>query len=123
MAAVERVKSLGEMARPVAKTPDDLAALQGIVCEGHPRFFLGSDSAPRPPNKKSTSTPQDTCSAGIYISPILLPLVAHLLESVGALDRLQDFVRRSGQKFYCRELTATCVEKALLWMNVSAWQM
>ncbi|KAF8529002.1 Dihydroorotase [Hysterangium stoloniferum] len=137
-AAVECVKSLGEtvactitahhlaltvddwagqswnFCKPVAKTPDDLAALQGIVREGHPRFFLGSDSAPHPPNKKSTSTPQDTCAAGIYTSPILLPLVAHLLESFGALPRLQDFVCTFGRKFYCRELTDMTADRQVV---------
>ncbi|KAF8519781.1 hypothetical protein BU17DRAFT_65785 [Hysterangium stoloniferum] len=106
-AAVEYVKSLGEkvaciitahhlaltvddwasqswyFCKPVATMPDDLAALQGIIREGwHPRFFLGSDSAPQPPNKKLNFTPQDTCAAGIYTSPILLlwwPILWNLL--------------------------------------------
>lgn len=68
--------------------------------QGHPRFFLGSDSAPHPPHAKSTSTPTHACAAGIYTSPILLPLVAHLLESFGALDRLKGFVSEHGRTFY-----------------------
>ena len=40
------------------------------------------------------------CAAGVYTSPILLPLVAHLLESFGALDRLEDFVSAFGRRFY-----------------------
>jgi dihydroorotase len=145
-AAVDCVKSLGETVactitahhlaltvddwagqswhycKPVAKTPDDLAALQAIIREGlyssrnfakkhgsdtylgHPRFFLGSDSAPHPPHTKATSTPQHACAAGIYTSPILLPLVAHLLESFGALNQLQNFTSTFGRKFYRREL-------------------
>lgn len=67
---------------------------------GHPRFFLGSDSAPHPPHAKSTSSPTHACAAGVYTSPILLPLVAHLLESFGALDKLENFTSVNGRSFY-----------------------
>ena len=67
---------------------------------GHPRFFLGSDSAPHPPHKKSVATPTSPCAAGIYTSPILLPLTAHLLESFGALEKLEGFVSTHGRAFY-----------------------
>ncbi|CCO26580.1 dihydroorotase [Rhizoctonia solani AG-1 IB] len=80
--------------KPVAKYPDDREALREIVKEGHPRFFLGSDSAPHPPSSKSNAGPDSPCAAGVYTSPILLPLVAHLLESFGALDKLNDFTRQ-----------------------------
>jgi len=109
--------------KPVAKYPDDRQALRDVVKEGehftvwvnqseflmasskgHPRFFLGSDSAPHPPHAKSTSTPTHACAAGVYTSPILLPLVAHLLESFGALDKLEGFVSRHGRAFYKKPL-------------------
>ncbi|KAJ4472218.1 Dihydroorotase [Lentinula aciculospora] len=86
--------------KPVAKYPDDRQALRDIVRKGHPRFFLGSDSAPHPPSNKSTCTPSCGCAAGIYTSPILLPLTAHILESFGALDRLEGFVSTFGRDFY-----------------------
>ncbi|EMD40694.1 hypothetical protein CERSUDRAFT_149009 [Gelatoporia subvermispora B] len=86
--------------KPVAKFPDDRAALQEVIREGHPRFFLGSDSAPHPPHTKATAAPDHPCAAGVYTSPILLPLVAHLLESFGALDRLEGFVSSHGRTFY-----------------------
>ena len=73
---------------------------------GHPCFFLGSDSAPHPSIKKSTSSPDHGCAAGIYTSPILLPLTAHLLESFGALDKLERFVSRNGRAFYKREVVS-----------------
>ncbi|KAF9780285.1 Dihydroorotase [Thelephora terrestris] len=90
--------------KPVAKYPDDRQALREIIKSGHPRFFLGSDSAPHPAHTKSTATPAQSCAAGVYTSPILLPLVAHLLESFGALDRLEGFVSTFGRSFYKREL-------------------
>jgi dihydroorotase len=40
----------------------------------------------------------------VYTSPILLPLVAHLLESFGALDQLSGFVSEFGRRFYGFEL-------------------
>ena len=105
--------------KPVAKYPDDRQALQEVVREGtwslflvlffhlttfiptgHPRFFLGSDSAPHPPHKKSNATPSSACAAGVYTSPILLPLTAHLLEMFGALDKLEGFVSTNGRAFY-----------------------
>jgi len=123
-AAVECVKSLGDtvactitahhlaltvddwagqawnFCKPVAKFPDDRQALRDVIKEGHPRFFLGSDSAPHPPHTKSTATPMHACAAGVYTSPILLPLVAHLLETFGALDHLEAFVSTYGRAFY-----------------------
>ncbi|OSX60427.1 hypothetical protein POSPLADRAFT_1182966 [Postia placenta MAD-698-R-SB12] len=123
-AAVECVKSLGDtvactitahhlvltvddwagqswnFCKPVAKFPDDRQALRDVIKEGHPRFFLGSDSAPHPPHTKSTATPVHACAAGVYTSPILLPLVAQVLESFGALDRLEGFVSTNGRIFY-----------------------
>lgn len=49
---------------------------------------------------KSTATPFQGCAAGVYTSSTLLPLVAHLLESFGALDKLQGFVSDNGRRFY-----------------------
>jgi dihydroorotase len=116
--------------KPVAKFPDDRVALQEVIREGerksrrnsrsrnyntralnisypgHPRFFLGSDSAPHSPQSKSVATPHSGCAAGVYTSPVLLPLCAHLLESFGALDKLQDFVSGFGRRFYKREVDA-----------------
>jgi dihydroorotase len=81
---------------PAQHTPPDPVTL------GHPRFFLGSDSAPHPPHTKASSTPTSACAAGVYTSPILLPLVAHLLESFGALAQLDGFVSTHGRRFYER---------------------
>ena len=109
--------------KPVAKFPDDREALREVIREGkvepscvirmylvvlgHPRFFLGSDSAPHPSIKKSTSSPDHGCAAGIYTSPILLPLTAHLLESFGALDKLEGFVSKNGREFYKKGIVST----------------
>lgn len=86
--------------KPVAKFPDDRRALQEAIKSGSKKFFLGSDSAPHPSLSKSTATATSGCAAGVYTSPILLPLVAHLLDSFGAIDRLADFTSNFGRGFY-----------------------
>jgi dihydroorotase len=100
--------------KPVAKFPNDRDALRQVIREGHPRFFLGSDSAPHPPATKATSTPTSPCAAGVYTSPILLPLVAHLLDSFGALERLQDFVSNFGRAFYQRPVQMRALDTVQL---------
>ncbi|UZJ52390.1 hypothetical protein CBS101457_001710 [Exobasidium rhododendri] len=95
--------------KPVAKTWDDRKALRDVIKSGHPRFFLGSDSAPHPFSSKmpSPASHESTikaaccgCAAGIYTSPILLPLCATLLDSFGALDQLQSYTSSNARKFY-----------------------
>jgi dihydroorotase len=41
----------------------------------------------------------------VYTSPFLVPLVAHLLEGFGALDKLEGFVSTNGRKFYREEVS------------------
>ncbi|ORX69091.1 Dihydroorotase [Linderina pennispora] len=119
-AAVECVKSLGDtvgctitahhlfltvddwagqphhFCKPVAKYPTDRDALREIVSSGHPRFFLGSDSAPHPRRAKQGEKP----AAGVFTTPILIPLMATLFEKLGCLDKLEGFVSTNGRKFY-----------------------
>jgi len=143
-------KPLG-FCKPVAKTWEDRRALREVIksgqyplsataesfemliilsptlihsspSTGHPRFFLGSDSAPHPISSKfpspsptilsskdfsthsHASKSSTACSAGIYTSSILLPLCATLLESFGALDQLENYVSKNGRKFYQEEI-------------------
>jgi dihydroorotase len=103
--------------KPIAKEPVDRRALLDVVASGHPRFFLGSDSAPHPikskvPKMPDTSVKSDSkygdvegagpqpCAAGVYTSPVLLPLVAYILEKAGALDKLEGFASANGRAFY-----------------------
>jgi dihydroorotase len=82
--------------KPVAKYPHDRAALRAIVASGHPRFFLGSDSAPHPRTAKESA-----CGcAGVFTAPLLLPYLADTFESMGCLGRLQDFCCSFGHAFY-----------------------
>ena len=91
--------------KPLAKEPKDRQALQDAVRSGSSKFFLGSDSAPHPLSAKLPALVEgggepSPCAAGCYTSPFLIPLVATLLESFGALDRLEGFVSRHGREFY-----------------------
>jgi dihydroorotase len=95
--------------KPVAKTWTDRKALREVIKSGHPRFFLGSDSAPHPfSSKLPSSSSHDSnykaaccgCAAGIYTSALLLPLCATLLDSFGALDQLQAYTSTNARRFY-----------------------
>jgi dihydroorotase len=82
--------------KPVAKYPHDREALRRVVRDGHPRFFLGSDSAPHPKTAKECA---EAC-AGVFTSPLLLPYLADSFDRMGCLDRLPGFVAENGRRFY-----------------------
>jgi dihydroorotase len=67
-----------------------------VPVAGHPRFFLGSDSAPHPRHLKECAT---SC-AGVFTSPLILPYLATLFERRGCLARLPAFVGEYGARFY-----------------------
>jgi dihydroorotase len=82
--------------KPVAKYPHDREALRQVVAAGHPRFFLGSDSAPHPRSKK-----EGACGcAGVYTAPLLLAYLADTFEKIGCLERLRAFCCEFGHRFY-----------------------
>ncbi|KAJ1799712.1 dihydroorotase [Coemansia sp. RSA 2399] len=82
--------------KPVAKFPEDRKALREVVMSAHPRFFLGSDSAPHPRKAKQGEKP----AAGVFTTPILVPLLATLFEKLGCLGVLEGFVSTHGRAFY-----------------------
>ncbi len=82
--------------KPVAKTVADREAVRQAVREGHPRFFLGSDSAPHARAAKEAAHGR----AGVFTSAFLLPCLADCFERLGCLDRLADFTSRFGRAFY-----------------------
>jgi dihydroorotase len=83
---------------PSLSPPRAVADLYAVP--GHPRFFLGSDSAPHPALSKTTTSPNVGCAAGVYTSSHLLALCAALLDSFGALDKLIGYVSLNGRRFY-----------------------
>ncbi len=82
--------------KPIAKRPEDRAALLAAALAAHPRLMLGSDSAPHPVARKEAAG----CAAGVFSAPVLLPMLAELFERHEALDRLQAFVSDNARRIY-----------------------
>ncbi|MDP3770618.1 MAG: dihydroorotase, partial [bacterium] len=61
-----------------------------------PKFFLGSDSAPHPRERKECA--KGAC--GVFSAPVLLQVLAEVFEDARSLDRLEDFTSRFGAQFY-----------------------
>ncbi|MFP4682865.1 MAG: dihydroorotase [Ectothiorhodospira sp.] len=81
---------------PVLKREEHRAAILEALAEGHPRFFLGTDSAPHPRGAKESA-----CGcAGIYSAPAAIELYAEAFEQAGALDRLEAFASENGPRFH-----------------------
>jgi dihydroorotase len=82
--------------KPIPKSKMDQEALIGVIKSGNPKFFLGSDSAPHLcVDKLGNRVP-----AGIFTTPILMPLVATLFSRFGCLDKLESFTSTNGLSFY-----------------------
>lgn len=81
---------------PVAKRRHHKEALRKAAVSDHPRFFLGTDSAPHTRNEKE----RDCGCAGIFSAPIALESYAQTFEEEGALDRLEAFASERGPRFY-----------------------
>lgn len=81
---------------PVLKRREHQQRIQQTVLNGHPRFFLGTDSAPHERNQKETA-----CGcAGCYSAPAALPLYADFFDQHHAIDRLEAFASHYGADFY-----------------------
>ncbi len=81
---------------PVAKRERHRLALREAATSGEARFFLGTDSAPHVDALK-----EQACGcAGCFTATNTLPLLAHVFEQDGALDRLEAFTSRNGPAFY-----------------------
>ena len=82
--------------KPVAKFPADRDAVRRAAFSGNPKFFLGTDSAPHPKKQKESSA---GC-AGIYTSPVAVPLLTQIFDRAGVLNNLEGFCSRNGSRFY-----------------------
>ena len=81
---------------PILKREKHREALLAAATSAHPRFFLGTDSAPHAQSHK-----QKSCGcAGIYSAHLGIELYAQAFDSVGAIDRLEAFASRFGALFY-----------------------
>lgn len=82
--------------KPIAKRPEDRAALLAAALAAHPKLMFGSDSAPHPRDSKESAG----CAAGVFTAPVALPLLADLFERHGALANLQAFVSDNARRIY-----------------------
>lgn len=81
---------------PILKRNTHQEALIAAATSGSPKFFLGTDSAPHPTNKKEIA-----CGcAGCYTANAALELYAKAFEAAGALDKLENFASHFGPDFY-----------------------
>ncbi len=81
---------------PMPKDFDDRDELIAAATSGNPKFFLGSDTAPHPREKKECA--KGAC--GVYSSPVLPQVLAEVFEKAGCISRLEDFTSRFGAEFY-----------------------
>lgn len=81
---------------PVLKREEHRQALLAAAISGHPRFFLGTDSAPHAQGAKEAS-----CGcAGCYVALHALELYAEAFDSMNALNKLEAFASFYGADFY-----------------------
>lgn len=81
---------------PVLKAENHRQAVVAAATEGHPRFFLGTDSAPH-----ARSAKENACGcAGIYSAPAGIELYAEVFDRENALDKLEAFANHHGADFY-----------------------
>lgn len=88
--------------KPVLKTPQDTQALLELALQAHKKVSFGSDSAPHTLESKLNG------AAGIFSAPCLLPQLAELFETYGALENLQAFVSDNAMRIY--DVFAWCEE-------------
>lgn len=81
---------------PVLKRERDRAALVRAATQGDPSFFLGTDSAPHPRDRKESAS---GC-AGIFNAPIAIEAYAEVFSCASAIDRLEGFASFHGPDFY-----------------------
>ena len=81
---------------PVLKAERHRRAIVAVATGGHPRFFLGTDSAPHAQQDKECGC----SSAGIYSAHNAIELYTSAFEAAGCIERLENFASRFGAEFY-----------------------
>lgn len=82
--------------KPIAKRRRDRRALRRAAMSGNPKFFFGSDSAPHLRKDKEC----DAGCAGVFTTPVMVPLLVDLFRRHNALHRLECFTSTFGCRFY-----------------------
>ena len=105
---------------PILKREKHRQSLILAATSGNPKFFLGTDSAPHLVYNKESS-----CGcAGIFSGHAALCLYAEVFESVGKLDRLEDFSSTFGARFYNIEKnTETITIEKFDWLVPNVYEL
>ncbi len=81
---------------PILKREEHRLALLRAAISGSPKYFLGTDSAPHERHTKEAS-----CGcAGVYTAHAAMECYAEAFDSVGGIDKLEDFASTFGARFY-----------------------
>ena len=81
---------------PVAKREKHRLALRKLATSGHPRVFLGTDTAPHARHLKESA-----CGcAGLFNAPFALESYIAVFDEEGALDKFEAFASENGPLFY-----------------------
>ncbi|MDD5612139.1 MAG: dihydroorotase [Gallionella sp.] len=81
---------------PILKRETHRQALVKAATSGSPKFFLGTDSAPR-----AQHTKENACGcAGCYSAHAAIELYAEAFDAAGALDKLEGFASHHGADYY-----------------------
>lgn len=81
---------------PILKHRSDQEAILNAALSGHPKFFLGTDSAPHDKNKKESA-----CGcAGVYSAHAAIEIYTELFDQHNALNKLEVFASVNGPTFY-----------------------
>jgi dihydroorotase len=83
-------------AMPVIKTAKDRAALRKAATSGEECYFLGTDSAPHPVEKKLAVNG----IPGLFNAPVAIESYAKVFEEEGALANFEAFASLNGPKHY-----------------------
>lgn len=81
---------------PVLKRETHRSAIMNVLAQGHPRFFLGTDSAPHARENKES----DCGCAGIFSAHAALELYAEAFAEANAMHHLEGFASLNGPRFY-----------------------
>jgi len=81
---------------PILKAEEHRQAIVQAATSGHPKFFLGTDSAPHTRSRKESSCGCAGCFSALHA----LELYAEVFERANALDKLEAFASFYGPDFY-----------------------
>lgn len=81
---------------PILKSESHRQALVSAALSGSPKYFFGTDSAP---HSIATKECADGC-AGVFSSPVAVPLLVEFFERHSSLHLLEDFLSHNGANFY-----------------------